>query len=79
MAPLTVQFSAAEFDKGRFLGTQGSADGLGAGFEQRFRDPAGQAEMIKKQLLAQGAHTSVAPEAASNDALNKATAKEQKQ
>jgi hypothetical protein len=44
-----------------------------------FAMPAGQAEMIKKQLLAQGAHTSVAPEAASNDALNKATAKEQKQ
>ena len=44
-----------------------------------FAMPAGQAEMIKKQLLAQGAHTSVAPEAASNDAPNKATPKEQKQ
>ncbi len=41
-----------------------------------FTMPVGKAEVLKKELLAQGAHTSVAPEAA---ASSDPAAKEQKQ
>jgi hypothetical protein len=81
----SVGLLAAPYGSGRFLSlfrtkldtlTVKYRDADGALHGAIFTMPAGKAEEFKKELLAQGAHTSVAPEQAANSAP---AAKEEKQ